>query len=57
MWAIIIIIIIKYIYFPRGFLQLDTFFDIKKNLFFFFKNQCRWFSVRSVGMGRWEWDS
>lgn len=56
MWAIIIIII-KYMYFPRGFLQLDTFFDIKKNLFFFFKNQCRWFSVRSVGMGRWEWDS
>lgn len=56
MWAIIIIII-KYMYFPRGFLQLDTFFDIKKNVFFFFKNQWRWFSVRSFGRGRWEWDS
>lgn len=56
MWAIIIIII-KYMYFPRGFLQLDTFFDIKKTLFFYFKNQWRWFSVRSFGRGRWEWDS
>lgn len=56
MWAIIIIIITKYMYFPRGFLQLATFFDIKKKLIFFLQesvvlvqHQECWYGEMGVG--------
>lgn len=43
------------IFLPKNHHCLDM-MNLKKTNFFL-KNQWHWFSVRSVGMGRWEWDS